>query len=210
MLREPEKANVKLLPAAIAIFALVALPASSASLSKSYSYFNIGGNTMAEIETELERRGPKLNSTGRRHPGATLMEFKTNVKYGEGNGRCRVTEAQVLVKAKVILPRWRSRRRSDEDTRLIWDTLAADIKRHEESHVIIAKNHARELENALKRIYPQRSCEQAAAKAKDITNRVMSKHDAAQAKFDRIEGINFERRLIRLLNYRLERSAAGR
>ena len=201
---------MKLLPAVVTVLALLALPAESASLSKSYSYFGISGNTLAEIEKELDRHGPKLKSTGRRHPGATLMEFKTRIEYGEGNGRCRITGAQVQVEAKVILPRWRSRRRSDNDTRLIWDTLSADIKRHEESHVVIAKNHARELENALKGLYPQRSCEETASEAQKVTDRVMAKHDAAQAKFDRVESINFERRIMRLLNYRIERAASGR
>lgn len=200
---------MKIHSATAIILACLIWPAQGASLSKSYSYFNIGGHTMDEIQRELDRRGPKLNSTGRRHPGATLMEFKTRIKYGERGSRCEIIEADVQVKAKVILPRWRARRRSDDDTQLIWDTLAADIKRHEESHVIIAKNHARELEDTLLKAYPQRNCDQAAAKAKEITDRILVRHDAAQAKFDRIEGINFERRILRLLNYRIEQ-AAGR
>lgn len=200
---------MKFISALVAISTLLAWPAHSASLSKTYSYFSIGGRNLDEIQTELDRRGPKLNSTGRRHPGATEMEFNTRIQYGESKGRCRVINAEVRVDAKVILPRWRARRRSDQDTQLIWDTLAADIKRHEESHVVIAKNHARELENALKKLYPERSCEVTAAKAKSTTDRIMAKHDAAQAKFDRVEGINFERRIMRLLNYRIERAAKG-
>ncbi|MBO6726484.1 MAG: DUF922 domain-containing protein [Rhizobiaceae bacterium] len=206
MLRQPEKAHVKIVSAVVAILTILTWPAQAASLSKTYSYFSIGGRTLDEIQTELDRRGPKLRSTGRRHPGATEMEFNTKIQYGESRGRCRVVNAEVRVKAKVILPRWRSRRRSDSETQLVWDTLSADIKRHEESHVIIAKNHARELENALKKLYPQRNCEQTAAKAKSTTDRIMAKHDAAQAKFDRVEGINFERRILRLLKYRAQRT----
>ena len=201
---------MKRLALPVILIALLAGPASSASIVKSYNYFSIGGNTLDEIQQELDRRGPKLNSTGRRHPGATLMEFKTRLSYGENRGRCRVVEAIVEVNAKVILPRWRSRRRSDGETQLIWDTLSSDIKRHEESHVIIAKNHARELEKALLALRPQRDCGSTASKAKETTQRILSKHDAAQAKFDRIEGINFERRILRLLEYRMERAAAGR
>lgn len=201
---------MKFLLATAAVLALLAWPAGSASLSKSYSYFNIDGKTLDEIQEQLDRHGPKLNSTGRRHPGATRMEFTTRIKYGENGKRCEIIEADVRVKAEVILPRWRAHRGSDSDTRLIWNTLSSDIKRHEESHVIIAKNHAQELETALMKLYPQRSCERAAAKAKETTNRILAKHDAAQARFDRVEGINFERRIMRLLNYRIERSASGR
>ncbi|TKT76869.1 DUF922 domain-containing protein [Aquamicrobium sp. LC103] len=192
------------------VLALLAPPAYSASVSKTYTYFSIGGKTLEEIEKELDRRGPSVQSSGKRHPGATRMEFTTRVSYGERNGRCSVMDAKVTVKANMILPRWNRRKGSDQDTRLIWDTLSSDIKRHEESHVIIAKNHARELEEALHHIRNQRSCEVAAQKAKDLSERILAQHDRAQEEFDRVEGINFESRLLRLLRYRLEQIEAGR
>ena len=185
-------------------------PTQGASLSKTYSYFSIGGSTLDEIEAELSKRGPQLKSSGRRHPGATRMEFTTRLGYAEGNGSCRVVQANVTVNARVILPRWRRSRKADQDVRLIWDTLSSDIKRHEESHVIIAKNHAREMEQALKAMDRQQNCQIAAAKAKAITARLLEKHDKAQLEFDRIEGKNFESRILRLLRYRLERIGDGR
>ncbi|QPC87951.1 DUF922 domain-containing protein [Mesorhizobium sp. NBSH29] len=181
------------------------IPAGAASLNKTYSYFSIGGNTLAEIEKELSRHGPHVQSTGNRHPGATQVEFTTRLGYSDSGKHCTIVKASVSVKAKVILPRWRQRSRSDGETRLIWDTLSADIKRHEESHIVIAKNHARMLEDALKGIYRQKSCEQAAAKAKTISEKVLAAHDRAQEQFDKVEGINFESRIVRLLRYRMER-----
>ncbi|TIO37860.1 MAG: DUF922 domain-containing protein, partial [Mesorhizobium sp.] len=94
--------------------------------------------------------------------------------------------------------------------RLFWDTLSADIKRHEERHVEIAKNHARELEDALKATYPQRTCEAAKAQAAQISAAILAKHDRAQVQFDRVESVNFESRIIRLLRYRMQRTQSGR
>ena len=54
------------------------------------------------------------------------------------------------------------------------------------------------------------SCTQAAEKVKQITERVLAEHDREQAEFDRIENINFESRLLRLLKYRLQQMEAGR
>jgi len=197
-----------LVPAAF-MLALLATPSGAASLSKTYSYFTIGGTTLEEIERELKVRGPKVQSTGSRHPGATRMEFTTRIGYGEKNGRCNVVEAKVRVKADMILPRWNRRARADEDTRLIWDTLSADIKRHEESHVVIARNYAREMEQELKQIRGVKGCALAQKKAEETTARVLAEHDSEQERFDRIEGINFESRLMRLIRYRLERIEAG-
>jgi predicted secreted Zn-dependent protease len=196
---------------AIAMIALTASAAGAASISKSYSYFSIGGSTLDEIESELAKRGPRVRDSGRRHPGVTQMEFKSRIGFGEQGGWCRVVQANVTVKAKVILPKWRRPKRADPDVSLIWDTLASDIKRHEESHVVIAKNHARELERALLAIDRQRTCKQTAERIKAVTTKVLARHGEAQDAFDRVEGINFESRLLRLLRYRLERmEASGR
>ena len=183
----------------------VASPVHAASVVKSYSYFNIGGRTLEELESELNKRGPQMKNTGRRHPGATQMEFTSKVGYAEQADQCSVAKANVIVKAKVILPRWRAPRRAEQDTRLIWNTLSADIKRHEESHVIIAKNHARELEDTLRELGRFKTCEAAQSRVKQVTERVLAKHDREQTRFDRIEGINFESRILRLLQYRMER-----
>ena len=188
----------------------LSLPAGAAGLSKIYSYFPIGGKNLQEIETELGKRGPQLKGAGLRHPGATQMEFTTTIAYAVGSRSCEVVKASVNVQAKIILPRWRQRAKSDNATRLVWDTLSADIKRHEETHVMIAKNHARDLEQALMRIGRQPDCTVAEAKAKATTNRILALHDRAQNEFDRVEGINFESRIIRLLHYRIERIEQGK
>jgi predicted secreted Zn-dependent protease len=201
---------IKALPGALALSLLVAGAANAASVTKSYSYFSIGGQTLDEIEDELARHGPQVRSSGQRHPGATRMQFNTRLDYAEGRGRCRVAKATVTVSAKVILPKWRRHRKAETDVRLIWDTLAADIKRHEDRHVEIAKNHAREMEKALKAIGPQASCASMAEKAKAVSAKMLDRHDRAQAEFDRVEGINFESRMLRLLRYRVERMEANR
>jgi predicted secreted Zn-dependent protease len=188
----------------------MAAPAAAADLVKSYSYYRVGGRTLDEIEDQLARRGPQVKTTGLRHPGATRMSFSTRIGYAQEPGSCRIASAVVTVKAKVILPIWRQRRHADKDVRIFWDTLSADIKRHEERHVEIAKNHARELEDALKASGRFRTCEAAAARTKEITARILAEHDRDQARFDRVEGINFESRILRLLHYRIERIEEGR
>lgn len=194
----------------VLMLTLAAMPASAANLVKTYSYFSVGGRTLDDIEKQLTKNGPEVKSTGSRHPGATQMAFTTRVSYAQTASSCRIANAQVTVKVKVILPEWRRPRKADPEVRLFWDTLSADIKRHEERHVEIAKNHARELEDALRATYPQTTCEAAKAKAAEISATVLAKHDRAQVQFDRVEGVNFESRIIRLLRYRMQRIQSGR
>jgi predicted secreted Zn-dependent protease len=192
------------------LLAVTPLPADAANLVKTYSYFAIGGSTLEDIEAQLSKHGPEVKSTGGRHPGATQMAFTTRISYAQTSNSCRIADAVVTVKVKVILPQWRRPRKADDDVRLFWDTLSADIKRHEERHVEIARNHGRELEDALKATYPQRNCDTAKAKAAEITATVLARHDRAQLQFDRVESVNFESRILRLLRYRMERIENGR
>src|SRR5882757_9098043 len=143
------------------ILAMTAPAVSAANLVKTYSYFSVGGRTLDEIQNQLSKNGPQVKSTGSRHPGATQMAFTSRISYAQSAGSCRIADAVVTLKVKVILPEWRRPRKSDPDVRLFWDTLSADIKRHEERHVEIARNHARALEDALKASYPQKTCGEA-------------------------------------------------
>ncbi len=194
----------------LALAALMAGPAHAADLAKRYSYFSIRGTTLEEIEKELNRHGPKVKSTGSRHPGATEMEFRTRLKYRDRGNICEIASSQVSLSVKMILPRWRRSARASRETAIIWDTLASDIKRHEESHVVIAKNHAMELEKTLGKLKSRRGCGDLQNRVAVETDRILARHDAAQERFDRIEGINFERRMTRLLRYRIERIEDGR
>jgi predicted secreted Zn-dependent protease len=177
----------------------------AATVSKTYSYFTIGGSTLEQIEKELLRRGPKVASTGSRHPGATRMEFKSTVGYAERSKRCSIAKASVSVKAKVILPRWKRPRGVETDVRLIWEALSSDIKRHEEAHILIAQSHARDLERALRKIPAQKDCRAAAARVKKVTDRILDAHDKAQVRFDQQESRGFEKRIIRLVEEQLSR-----
>lgn len=198
---------MKLGPLLGAFLVVASFPAQAASTSKTYSYFTIGGSTLAQIEKELARRGPKLASTGARHPGATQMEFNSRIGYADKGTSCSVAKVNVSVKAKVILPRWSRPRAAEADVRLVWDVLASDIKRHEESHIVIAQSHARDLEQALRSIGRQKSCVAAAAKVKAVTDKVLAAHDRAQANFDRAEGRNFENRILKLIERRLQKGS---
>lgn len=199
---------IRIVLAASLIASLIA-PASAENLNKTYSYFSVGGRTLDELERELNKRGPKVKSTGQRHPGATRMQFNTRLGYMEKNGSCRVTEATVTVKAKVILPRWRQRGKADQDVRLVWDTLSSDIKRHEDQHVAIATDYARRLERQLLRLGRHKDCKVVAAKAEATADAVLKKHDRAQAKFDETEAANFERRLLKLMRQRAKLIESG-
>lgn len=180
--------------------------ASAAQVTKTYGHFTVSGDTIGEIEEDLGRKGPHLGSTGQRHPGATRLEFRTRVGYREEGGWCRVVDVDVSVEATVILPRWRRGRDAEPSTAFVWDTLASDIRRHEEAHVDIARRHAREIDDTLSTLGRFRDCATAENRVTRIQEHILIEHDRAQQQFDRIEAINFENRLRRLMEVRANRA----
>lgn len=186
---------------------LVGVPFGNASgetlISKRISYFSIGGRTAAELDKALSASGPMMKSTGTRHPGATRIKFGGTVTY-VSRDRCAVGSAKVTLNTRIILPRWKHRRQAGRDLALVWDTLASDIKRHEERHAEIARIHARQMEKALLSLKAEDSCERMQARVAEVSAEEVERHDKDQARFDRTEAANFDRRMIRLLQYRLE------
>lgn len=168
---------------------------------KSIRYFTIGGKTAAELDHQLATKGPHTNTTGSRHPGATKIKFGGTMDYVQKGGRCKIGDTKVQVAITIILPKWKNRHRTTSELALIWDTLSSDIKRHEERHAEIAVQHARDLDRRLKALPSAANCQLLAQKVSDLTDQVTDEHDADQLRFDRIEAINFNARILRLLRY---------
>ncbi|MFB9952593.1 DUF922 domain-containing Zn-dependent protease [Rhizobium puerariae] len=191
-----------------AILLLCVIPATASAepvISKTYSYFRIGGRTAEDLDKELEKRGPTTRTTGHRHPGATEIKFGGDVTYVEKGGRCSIGGARVTLRTRIILPRWGNRSRASADLGFIWDTLSTDIKRHEERHAEIARNHARQLERELLALPSNRNCDALEKQVAETTRQILEAHDREQLRFDRVEATNFDARMMRLLQYNMQR-----
>jgi predicted secreted Zn-dependent protease len=201
--------RTRLMPAMAALLIAMVSPRAYGEtiISKSVTYFSIGGNTVSELDSEMMRRGPLSRNTGRRHPGATQIKFNGSATFVNKGNHCEIGDARVSLSTKLILPRWTNRKRATRDMALIWDTLASDIKRHEERHAEIARTHARALEKTIIALPSGRDCATLKARVNRVSHEAMIAHDKDQARFDRIEAVNFENRMIRLLRYKVSRQA---
>lgn len=190
------------------VFSLWVMPIGGAEaktlFSKTYSYFPIRGSTAQDLDRELATKGPKSNATGMRHPGITRIKFSGSAQYVETPGKCRVQDAQVKVVSNIFLPSWKNRKNAPAGLGLIWDALSSDIKRHEERHAEIAMQHAKGLESALKNLRAEKNCDAMRARVAMATDKAIEAHDRDQRRFDKSEAINFQARMTRLINTRIE------
>lgn len=194
------------LTGAVVFIAIGSVPVVAADISKKYNYFAVYGKTAEDLDREIAKRGPKLKLTGTRHPGATSMEFDIKTKFMSDGRYCRLANAYVTLDLKLTLPSWKNRKTADAEMAIMWDTLSSDIKRHEERHAIIARNYAIDIERKLESLPRDKDCKRVQATAERVADDLLKDHAKAQADFDKVEAINFEARLARLLEYRIERS----
>ena len=74
----------------------------------SVDYYSIRGNSTADLDREIIRKGPKL--TGGRHAVAVArIKITPNIRFKPDRRGCAVQSAKVTVDAKVTLPRWTGR-----------------------------------------------------------------------------------------------------
>jgi len=177
---------------------------------KSFSYFDIRGNTADELDAALNARGPQIGGASSHHPAATRIRFGGEATYVERGGRCYIGDVKVTVDTDIILPRWRDRRHAEKRLPAVWDMLLADIKRHEARHVEIARDHAYLLEQTILALGPAWSCDRLQDEVGRATERAIEQHDEAQARFDAAEATNFENRVRRMNGSGNSAQSAGR
>jgi len=197
---------IRLAVTALTLLCMAANPGDADPLiTKTYSYFTIHGHTGGDLERELSKRGPLLHGTGIRHPGATRIKLGGSIKYENTGGKCRVIDATVNLETHLTLPRWKNRNGASRETVMVWDTLSSDIKRHEERHAEIARQYARKLEKALESLRPQRDCKTMEQRVDATSRKIIDKHAADQERFDRVEAASFERRMLRMLRFKVQK-----
>ncbi|MCM2292799.1 DUF922 domain-containing protein [Allorhizobium sp. BGMRC 0089] len=188
----------------IALYVLSGSANAQTIVHKSMHYFRIGGHTAEELDRELESKGPHTSNSAGRHPGAARIRFGGTLTYVRTPDSCKIGRSRVTVSIEIIIPRWINRRHASRNLALVWDTIYYDIRRHEARHAEIAVQHARDLDRRLMALSSYPNCQALQKKIVAVTDKVSEEQDEDQLRFDRIEAINYDARLMRLLKYRFQ------
>lgn len=200
-------------PAAIMAALLLALPCASpqaAEVKERTAYFTLRGTTLDDLDRELSRKGPRVPSTGFRHPGATQVKFSGRVTYQQNGRSCRVAKAELGLNLVKTLPRWTAPKAASKATAIVWKTLSDDIARHEGDHARIARLWLKKMESAVRNLEAEPTCEAMEARVNGVSATYLAEHERAQIRFDTVEGRDMNRRLKRLLTKNVAEAIAQR
>ncbi len=174
----------------VILAALLAGCTSSPKTSVTLHYYQVGGNSIRQIDEDIRKNGPRIN--GNQHAVAVSnIRMVPDVALANRENGCIVKRANIKVIAKVTLPRWKNRKGAKKDIARTWDSLDRYTRLHEAVHVTIADRYARLLESQLKNAKPKKSCDLAKKNARRIIAATMRKHEREQQKFDSEEKKRF-------------------
>ena len=152
------------------------------------SVYEISGFTHEDILREMEHKGPRADAIGPRL-GLHLSQWRYSYRYsgGGGSGRCRLTEAQVLLRSVIVLPEWTNASTAPPHVAEGWRPFMEALRRHEDGHRSRAKAQGAMLWTALLGLEAPR-CDQLEARVRAAAEQVLADGESAQEAYDRETG----------------------
>ncbi|MEP0944264.1 MAG: DUF922 domain-containing protein [Rhizobiaceae bacterium] len=171
--------------------ALVLAACQSTSQSQvSIDYYRISGNSTADLDKEIKRKGPKING-GQHAVAVARIKMFPKVTYERVAGGCRVESAKVSVDARVTLPQWTGREKATGKLAEAWDNIDRYTRLHEATHVNMAFSFAKRIEDEVRALPSMASCAPLRVATKAVVDSKLKEHDAAQRKYDEDEQERF-------------------
>ena len=173
----------------LGIFGAVLAPLAAAAasyvdpqVSESINYYVFGGATVAEMNAQLARLGPKT-AEGSFH-AYTSWYVKWNYDYDRSSGTCGLGPVRTTVTVNYRLPKW-ARPKAPRELAVKWDAYAVALRSHEDGHRDIGVEAGRAVARALAQLPRQPSCEQLESLADKTGERILQEAQAREVEYDR-------------------------
>lgn len=139
-----------LLPLILGPLLVVAGPSSAEPrLQSRVESFDVSGATVDTIRASLNRN--------RQH---SANRVNWNFRWTSTPGQCRITEATTDVSVTTYIPRLLANAQRPASVQQKWDSYLLALQLHQDGHVDLAMNAARQIEQAIQNLPPAASCEQ--------------------------------------------------
>ncbi|UJJ30061.1 DUF922 domain-containing protein [Halopseudomonas maritima] len=135
---------------------------------------DVSGATVDTIRASLNRN---------RQHSANRVNWHFN--WESTPGQCRITEATTDVSVTSYIPRLQPDPQRAASVQQQWDSYLLALQAHQEGHVELALNSAREIERAIMALPPASSCDQLQASANATGRRLLEQLAADDREYDK-------------------------
>lgn len=175
-------ARLRLLAVLLTPFAAAAATYVAPQVSESINYYVFGGTTVAEMNAQLAKLGPKT-AEGSFH-AYTSWYVKWNYDYARSSGSCGLGPVRTTVTVNYRLPKW-ARPKAPRDLAEKWDAYATALRKHEDGHRDFGVEAGRAVARALAELPRQLSCEKLETLADKTGERILQEAHAHEVEYDR-------------------------
>jgi len=156
--------------------------------NQEFKYFKVSGKTSQQIFQDFQRKSP-IKAKGKYDAtlGVAAIKLTPEVELETRQKRCHVVNARVTADVVIHLPEWVNYKNAGNAAKLGWDILFEDIKKHELEHANIAREYAARIEKKMLKQRARANCEALEVSLKQVSSKLIVRHDNAQRRFDRKE-----------------------
>jgi predicted secreted Zn-dependent protease len=115
-------------------------------------FYGFTAANAGDIAEALSTFGPEL--AGERVPAVSRQELEWDYQLSETNGECRLQGAEVRLDITVVLPEWLDAAARPEALRARWCEFDEAVRKHEDGHVSLYIEGARDLLRRVRRVQP--------------------------------------------------------
>lgn len=150
-------------------------------------YFPIFGATPRELQDSIRTNGP-YNQIVKQHVNAQIgWRLNWKFDYIRDKSQCRIGKFKITLSTEITFPKWMNPEAADESVRRLWNSVAKDIRTHEDGHKAIGVEGANVLARRLRALPPFDTCEALNAEISREGKRVYAEYTLLNRAFDRTE-----------------------
>lgn len=157
-------------------------------LNEKTTFYSVKGSTGREIFKSMIDNGPKVGGPNGHALATTEYKYDVrNIDVEIRGGRCIPIDLDVHVDVKYTYPKWLGSSAARATTRAAWRDFYKSVTWHEQQHVKIALDYARDYRKALMRtrLLAKENCTKASFISAWRTTSAALKHNRRQKSFDR-------------------------
>ena len=156
------------------------------------SSYSILGQSSLILSAEMDAKGP-LGEDGKIHPAKTKWDLQWRFKQKEVNARCAVDSVQVSLGITHTKPVWRDKSEASQSLTDRWDAFENALRKIQKQHVDLAMEAAKEIEESVLSVTPQKTCEELETMVGAIVRNVKEKYRTLKADYE--SSTNYGRRV---------------
>ena len=110
------------------------------------SYYQIYGDTAAQVRAQQQQCAPNFNPEGARFAGATDYNLSWQYSTTQDNtGLCQLSNVKIGLHVNMILPLWQPTNSAASGLASAWQKFIANLANHENGHIAIDQQYASQL-----------------------------------------------------------------